>query len=76
MDVNQEDNGFIPFVCNSCHQEIEASPDMMGQTVECPACGAKIKVPDAPKPASDQGPSEAQLNAMKSRTIRIELPDL
>ena len=66
-----EENKFVSFVCVSCKQELEASADMVGQTVECPACGARLVVMPP-----EQGPSQAQLDAMKSRTIRIELPDL
>lgn len=66
-----EENSFISFVCTSCSQEIEVATSMAGQTVECPACGARLLV--AP---SSQQPTKAQLDAMKSRTIRIELSDL
>ena len=67
---------FVSFVCSACAQELEAPSDTVGQTVECPACGAHILVaPPAPAPAQ-QSPTQAQLDAMKSRTIRIELSDL
>lgn len=62
---------FISFTCSSCHQEIEVGRELEGQIVECPACGVRIKV-EAP----EQGPTQAQLDAMKSRTIRIEIGDL
>ena len=62
---------FGSFICTSCRQEIEASASMIGQTVECPACGTHLVV----KPP-EQTPTQAQLDAMKSRTIRIELSDL
>jgi len=65
------EKAFIAFICPQCQQEIEASDDMAGQQVECPACGARLTVP-----TREQAPTPAQLNAMKSRTIRIELPDL
>ena len=71
---------FVSFRCGSCHTEIEASPDMIGQSTECPACGAKIVIP-APgsgnvvrHAAGDDDP--ASIEAMKSRTIRIELEDI
>jgi hypothetical protein len=79
------DNGFISFVCNACHQEIEASLDMIGERTECPACGAPLTVPspqnqDAKQPsqpsANRTSADEAALNAMKSRTIRIELSNI
>lgn len=63
-----KDGEFIAFVCKSCSQEIEASSNLIGEEVECPACGRKITVPPP-----DQAPSPAQQAAMKSRTIRIEL---
>ena len=66
---NKED--FVSFICHGCHQEIEALTVTVGQQVECPACGAKLVVP-----APDQARTQAQIDAMKSRTIRIELPDL
>ncbi len=66
-----EENLFISFVCSSCKQEIEVATSMIGQAVECPACGAHLVV--APP---EQQPTKAQLDAMKSRTIRIELSDL
>ena len=69
-----DENNFISFVCSSCKQELEAPRDLVGQTVECPACGTHLVV--APRPAQQQASSQAQLDAMKSRTIRIELGDL
>ena len=66
-----EEQHFVSFICTSCRQEIEADASKVGQTVECPACGARLVV--APP---EQTPTQAQLDAMKSRTIRIELGDL
>ncbi len=66
-----EENKFVSFVCVSCKQEIEAAKEMVGQTVECPSCGARLVVMPP-----EQGPTQAQMDAMKSRTIRIELSDL
>lgn len=69
------ENGFTCFRCNSCHTEIEATLDLIGDVTECPACGEKLTVP-APirrhAASDDDGMSE---QAMKSRTIRIELED-
>ena len=75
------EDGFTSFLCDHCHTEIEASPDMIGQETECPACDAKLVVP---APAENDGVKRHATNdvdlkrtqAMKSRTIRIELPDL
>ena len=70
---------FVSFRCDSCRTEIEASPDMIGQETECPACGAKIVIPDSKADgivrhsAGDDDPET--IEAMKSRTIRIELGD-
>ena len=54
---------------------------MIGQETECPACGAKIVIPDDRSAASgvsrhaagDDDPDAMQ--ALKSRTIRIDLGD-
>ena len=73
------ETNYTSFLCKKCRTEIQASLDMVGQETECPACGAKLKIP-AP---GDEGvlrhgpddPDTALAQAMKSRTIRIELPD-
>ena len=74
------DDCFTSFLCDHCHTEIEATFDLIGQETECPACGAKLTVP-APRDTgvrrhavNDVDPNRTQ--AMKSRTIRIELGDL
>ena len=70
---------FISFRCDKCHTEIEASPDMVGQATECPACGARIVIPEQKEDgvlrhaAGDDDPRS--IEAMKSKTIRIELGD-
>ena len=71
---------FTSFRCKNCQTEIEASPDMIGQETECPACGAKLVIP-APEADGvlrhsfgDNDPKS--IEAMKSRTIRIELGDI
>ena len=38
----------IPFHCPHCHQAIEATLDMLGQLVDCPACGETIEVQKSP----------------------------
>ena len=68
---NAKDEEFVAFICSTCHQEIEAPLATVGQQVECPACVAKLVVP-----SQSQAPTQAQLDAMKSRTIRIELSDI
>ena len=72
---------YTRFLCPSCSTEIQASPDMVGIETECPACGAKICIP-APEPESDgivrhaaDDDDPETIEAMKSRTIRIELGD-
>ena len=70
---------YTSFLCNSCNTEIQASPDMVGLETECPACGAKIRIPEPDSDgvirhaAGDEDPET--IEAMKSRTIRIELGD-
>jgi len=74
------DDGFTSFLCPSCRTEIQASLDMIGQETECPACGAHLVIPDE----RDDGvvrhgaddPDRTRNQALKSRTIRIELGDL
>ena len=73
------DDSFTSFVCDKCHTEIEASPDLIGEETECPACGAKLIIPDnrtddiSRYKAGDDDPDAVR--AMKSRTIRVELGD-
>ena len=70
---------FTSFVCDKCHTEIEASPDLIGQETECPACGAKLLIPDnrtdgvERHAAGDDDLDSVQ--ALKGRTIRIDLGD-
>lgn len=72
-----DENSFVSFVCVSCSQELEAPRDLIGQTVECPACGARLVVMPPDDDSAAGGPSsQPQVDAMKSRTIRIELGDL
>ena len=72
---------FTSFLCENCHIEIEASADMIGVETECPACGKKIIVPDIAcddgitRHAQDEA-EKTRTQAIKSRTIRIELGDL
>ena len=75
-----EDIFFTSFVCTRCKTEIEASSDMIGKETECPACGAKIVIPDnrpndgvSRHAVGDEDPDTIQ--ALKSRTIRIDLGD-
>lgn len=70
---------FTSFICEKCRTEIEASPDMIGVETECPACGAKLTIPDnrgdgITRHGFDDDDPDAQ-QAMKHRTIRIELGD-
>ena len=71
---------YTSFHCSNCRTEIQATPDMIGQETECPACGAKLTVPDnrddgiTRHAADDVDPNRTQ--AIKSRTIRIELGDI
>ena len=72
-----DDNSFVSFVCVSCSQELEAPRDPIGQTVECPSCGARLVVmPPDDEQVANASSSQSQVDAMKSRTIRIELGDL
>ena len=71
----------LSFFCKNCHQEIEAPADMAGSPSECPACGANFEVPFFSDPGTlhgsdlDQKKDRAAISDMRSRTIRIEVPD-
>jgi ribosomal protein S27E len=83
MNADVEDTVFLSFICPACRQEIEAPADMANLETECPACAATICVPSESEPGTlwgkpaPQHPSMTpeQIQAMKSRTIRIELPE-
>jgi hypothetical protein len=83
MNAHVEETVFLSFVCPACQQEIEAPADMAGQETECPACAAVLCVPAISEPGTLWGKplpkhpdmSPEQIQAMKSRTIRIELPE-
>jgi len=73
---------YLSFVCKACHQEIEAPAGMARREAECPSCGAIIEVPEVSEPGTIWAagsevaqPTKEQVDAMKSRTIRIELND-
>ena len=77
------EEAFVSFLCGNCRTELEATQDMVGDETECPACGARLIVPEPPKPVEDtvvrhtEGElDDAAKKALKSRTIRIELGDL
>lgn len=71
----------LSFFCKNCHQEIEAPADMAGSASECPACGVSFEVPFFSDPGTlhgsdlDHKKDAAAIKDMKSRTIRIEVPD-
>ena len=74
------EDALFAFECDHCKQMIEVSPDLIGESIECPACGQKLVVPDnrddgIVRHGADE-PSAASREAEKSRTIRIELGDL
>ena len=76
------DKRSLSFFCRNCRQEIEAPIEMAGSTAECPACGASFDVPffsDAGTIYAVEGEAEKlgadKMKVMKSRTIRIEVPD-
>jgi DNA-directed RNA polymerase subunit RPC12/RpoP len=74
-------DGFTSFLCRHCQTEIEASPDMIGEETECPACGGRLVIPDnrddgVTRHTADDDDDRASMQAMKSRTIRIDLGDL
>jgi nucleoid DNA-binding protein/DNA-directed RNA polymerase subunit RPC12/RpoP len=75
-----QEEQFVSFLCKSCSQEIEAPVDMAGSQSECPSCSAIMIIPYVSEPGTSQalraaGADSKTVEAYKSRTIRIELPD-
>ena len=81
--ANQHEEKFISFRCKTCKQEIEAPDDMATTISECPGCGARMEIPAESedgtlwgKPLDNQVAYDfEETEAIKSRTIRIELAD-
>ena len=46
MSGETTNESFSRFLCPHCGTELEASPDLIGLEMECPACGAKLVIPD------------------------------
>jgi len=72
----------LSFFCKNCKQEIEAAVEMAGSACECPSCGSTFEIPFFSDPGTLHGADlekkamDAEvIREMKSRTIRIELPD-
>ena len=40
----------IKFNCQHCNQPLEAPPEYFGQSIDCPACGGQITVPEPSLP--------------------------
>ena len=51
-------DALISFRCTRCHQEVEATGDMVGFETECPTCGNPIKVPAQSEPGTLHGAPE------------------
>ena len=82
LDTASPSKRLISFFCKNCRQEIEAPADLAGQPAECPACGMTFEVPFFSDPGTLHGsdldshsPNTKEVEEMKSRTIRIEVPD-
>lgn len=69
----------ISFRCPKCRQEIEASQDMVGEAAQCPNCSTVLVVPRLSEAGTLHSQGQAldskQFQAMKSRTMRINMPD-
>jgi hypothetical protein len=71
---------YINFDCPKCRQNLEAPGRLVALFVECPACGAVVRVPQAPagrrvRAASSEAARVAGLEAeQKASTLRIDLP--
>ncbi len=58
----------IHFDCRACGQHLEAPPALAGQTLPCPDCGQRLRVPRLTVPLP------AERTRTLSSTARIELP--
>lgn len=70
----------LSFFCKNCRQEIEAPAEMAGSPSDCPSCGVSFEVPFFSDPGTLHGSdlenkSSKDIKEIKSRTIRIEVPD-
>jgi len=54
----------INFDCPHCNQNLDAPPDMAGESIECPTCGESIGIPAPRRPA----PTAGKKIVMKKRT--------
>ena len=81
-----DEGQFISFRCRQCGQEIEAPLEQVGAPNECPTCGKPLVVPYTSEAGTiwyqertirpeKLPPTPSAVEAMKGRTIRIELPD-
>jgi len=74
-----EPKRMISFFCKNCKQEIEAPTDMAGTSSDCPSCGVDFEIPffsdKGTLHGSDLDQNEKELQEIKGRTIRIEVPD-
>ena len=69
----------VSFRCPKCRQEIEATMDMVGEVALCPNCATSLVVPGRSESGTlhfQQAKTDPHtLQAMKSRTMRINIPD-
>lgn len=55
------------FNCPHCQQSLEAPEDMLGETIECPACNGSIQLPE-PEPTPPPRPAPKKKIVTKKRT--------
>jgi hypothetical protein len=58
----------INFDCPHCEQNLDAPPDMAGESIECPACEETIEIPAPPKPKAAAPQGGKKRIVMKKRT--------
>lgn len=66
--VAVDPNKLISFRCSRCHQEVEATGDMVGIEAECPTCGNPITVPAESEPGTMHGAPVANEQAVEEAT--------
>lgn len=69
---------FTSFNCKHCGQDIEATNQLVGSEISCPACSEVIRVPSREELSTSPAPSPAaapnRAKKLTGETMRIELP--
>jgi len=53
--------------CPHCNTDLSVTPDLFGQTVQCPACNGRLKIPEADAPSETSTRSRPQRTGWNER---------